>query len=164
MLNLKEALSKYNAYDAQVWTKEYFDEFSGGFNVYHIDHDFSETGGGGEAEIKVGKMLAKYNGKQVEFLPEGNKKEPDMKFDGQTWEVKYINNANIKTIRGYIEHARRKKADNGIFYWDSTEKIDYLRTAVESEVGKMRKLGRISEVPDIYYMDNRGLLRLMWKK
>ena len=161
---IKEAKAKYNAYDAQIWTKEYFDELSGGFNVYHIDHEFSETGGGGEAEKAVGKLLAKYNGKQVEFLPEGNKKMPDMKFDGQTWEVKFINDVNVKTIRGYIEHARRKNADNGIFYWDNAGKIGDLRYALERELGKMSKLGRIGEVPDVYYMDKSGLLKLLWKK
>ena len=161
---IRQARAKYDSYDTQFWTKEYFDEISGGYNVYHVGHEFSETGGGGEAEIRVGKILAKYNSKQVEFLPEGDKKQPDYKFDEQTWEVKYINDANVKTIRGYIEHARRKKANNSIFYWDNTEKIEYLRIAVESEVGKMRKLGRINEVPDIYYINKSGLLKLLWKK
>ena len=53
----------------------------------------------------------------------------DLRFDNKTWEIKYINNSNIKTIRGYIEHTRKKKADNGIFYWDSTDKIDFLKAA-----------------------------------
>ena len=88
----------------------------------------------------------------------------DERFDGQTWEIKYINNANIKTIRGYIELTRRKGADNSIFYWDGIEKIDLLRAAVQSETGKMHKLGRIDEIPDIYYMDKSGLLKLLWKK
>jgi hypothetical protein len=39
-------------------------------------------------------MLAKYNGKQVEFLPENNYKSPDIKFDNQKWDIKYISTAN----------------------------------------------------------------------
>ena len=161
---IEEAKAKYDSYDNNVWIKAGFDENSGGFNVYHIEHDFSETGGGGDAEKKVGEILAKNNGKQVEFLPEGKRMTPDLYFDGQTWEVKYINDANVKTIRGYIEHARRKKSDNGIFYWDFTEKLEHLRSAIVCEVGKFRKLGRIREMPDIYYIDKSGLLKLLWEK
>ena len=84
---IKAALQKYNSYGKE-WEKAYFDEFSGGYNVYHEEHNFSKKGGGGKAEKIVGKMLAKYNGKQVEFLPEGEKKSPDVKFDEQTWDIK----------------------------------------------------------------------------
>ena len=160
---LKAAKEKYNSYGSE-WEKVYFDKFSAGYNVYHKAHQFAPTDDGGNAEKTVGKMLAKHNGKQVEFMPEGETMSADVRFDGQTWEIKYINNANIKTIRGYIELTRRKGADNSIFYWDGIEKIDLLRAAVQSETGKMHKLGRIDEIPDIYYMDKSGLLKLLWKK
>ena len=162
--HIREAWAKYSAYDERIWTKEYFDEFSGGFNVYHKKHQFATTDGGGDAEKTVGILLAKKNAKQVEFLPEGGEMAADLWFDCQTWEIKYINNANVKTIRWYIENIRAKKAKNGIFYWDKTEKIECLRAAVASEAGKLKKMGRIDEMPDIYYMDNEGLLKLLWKK
>ena len=95
---IKAALQKYNSYGCE-WEKAYFDEFSGGYNVYHEEHQFTSAGGGGEAEKIVGKMLAKYNGKQVEFLPEGDTKSPDVKFDEQTWDIKTISKANEETIR-----------------------------------------------------------------
>jgi hypothetical protein len=72
----KAATEKYNSYDSSDWEEAYFDKYSGGFNVYHKSHQFSNVNGGGEAEKTVGKILAKNNGKQVEFLPEGNKKKP----------------------------------------------------------------------------------------
>ncbi|MDR1273630.1 MAG: hypothetical protein LBK12_03675 [Odoribacteraceae bacterium] len=79
---LKEAKLKYNAYDSEDWTKAYFDEISCGFNVYHKEHNFSKKGGDGDAEKIVGKMLAKYHEKQVEFLPENSyRKSPDINFD-----------------------------------------------------------------------------------
>ena len=163
MESLKEALSKYNAYDTQVWTKEYFDKFSGGFNVYHREHNFSKKGGGGDAEKIVGRMLAKYNGKQVEFLPEGGlKKSPDINFDNQTWDIKLIDNANEETIRKAIRDAR--KAKNAIFYWNENSKLEDLKNAVIREVGRMRKNNRINEMPDIYYLDTSKLLRTVWKK
>jgi hypothetical protein len=69
----KAAAGKYNAY-GEEWEKAYFDEYSGGYNVYHKDHKFTATGGG-EAEIIVGKLLAKHNGKQVEFFSGRMKKK-----------------------------------------------------------------------------------------
>jgi hypothetical protein len=161
---LKEAKLKYNAYDPEDWTKAYFDKISGGFNVYHKDHNFSKKGGGGKAEKIVGKMLARHNAKQVEFLPEsGYQKSPDINFDTQTWDIKYIDNANIKTIRSYIEIIRRKECQ-GIFYWEKEEKIQDLKSAMESEIGKLSKLGRMSEMPDIYYMNKNKILTLLWGK
>ena len=87
---IQDALKKYNSYGDE-WEKVYFDEFSGGFNVYHEKHQFTPIGGGGDAEKKVGKMLAKYNGKQVEFLAEGDKKSADLFFDNKKWDIKFPN-------------------------------------------------------------------------
>ena len=85
----KAALQTYHSYGSE-WEKAYFDKLSSGYNVYHVKHNFAKKGGGGKAEKIVGEMLAKYNDKQVEFLPEGGKKSPDVKFDMQTWDIKYI--------------------------------------------------------------------------
>jgi len=85
---IKEAREKYDSYGNE-WEKAFFDEKSGGFNVYHKNHQFATTDGGGDAEK---------------------------------------------------------------------------REAITREVGKMLKLGRIGEMPDIYYMNKRGLLKLFWKK
>ena len=156
------ALQKYNSYGSE-WKKAYFDKYSAGYNVYHKDHKFSQTGGGGEAEMIVGEMLAKFNGKQVEFLPEGDKKSADIRFDNRTWDIKYIDNANDETIRTYIRDAR--KADNAIFYWSyEKDKLEELRKAIIREVGRMQKMNRLNEMPDIHYMDKFGLLKLAWKK
>jgi hypothetical protein len=156
----KEALQKYNSY-GDDWEKAYFDKYSDGFNVCHRDHKFTKTGGGGEAEKAVGKMLAKYNGKQVEFLPEGNKKGPDVSFDNKKWDIKYIDQANEGTIRKYLLDAR--KADNAIFYWNTNEKFNDLNNAAKREIGRLLK-GQINGLPDIYYMDKNGLLKLLWEK
>jgi hypothetical protein len=158
---LKASLSKYNGYNSD-WNKAYFDEISGGFNVYHKYHQFAPAEGGGEAEKIVGKMLAKYNGKQVEFLPEGKKKSPDINFDNQTWDIKFIDNANEETIRNYIKDAR--KAGNAIFYWNENDKLEKLKRAIERSVGYFRSKNALETMPDIYYMDKNGLLKLIWKK
>jgi hypothetical protein len=155
---IKTALFKYYSYDAD-WEKAYFDPQSGGYNVYHKRHQFSQVKGGGNAEKIVGKMLADV-GKQVEFLPEGGKKSPDCKFDNQTWDIKFIENANEDTIRIYIKDAR--KADNAIFYYTSNKYL-LLQNAVIREVGKFTQENRINELPNIYFIDN-GDLKLFWKK
>ncbi|MDR1884238.1 MAG: hypothetical protein LBR26_15880 [Prevotella sp.] len=159
---LKEVISKYNFYGVE-WEKAYFDEISGGFNVYHKEHNFSKKGGGGDAEKTVGEMLAKYNGKQVVFLPESSyRKGPDLNFDNQTWDIKFIDNANEETIRNYIKDAR--KAKNAIFYWNENDKLEKLKKAVERSVGYFKSKNALETMPDIYCMDKNGLLKLIWKK
>ena len=64
-------------------------------------------------------MLA-IHGKHVEFLPEGWKQLPDIRFDGKTCDIQYIDNSNEETIRAAIRDAR--KADNAFFF--SQKKIN----------------------------------------
>ena len=144
-----------------MWEKAYFDKASGGFNVYHKKHKFSEIGGGGAAEKMVGKLLAKFNGKQVEFLPETWRQQPDVSFDGKTWDIKYIDNANEETIRAAIRDAR--KADNAIFYFENENKSVLLSNAIQREVGRYLR-GQTGRLPDIYGIDRGGFLKLLWEK
>ncbi|GHT47448.1 hypothetical protein AGMMS49965_25510 [Bacteroidia bacterium] len=157
------AREKYDSYDPSCWTKAYFDYDSGGFNVYHKDHQFTPTGGGGEAEKIVGLLLAKHNGKQVEFLPEQGFgcPVPDLGFDEQTWDVKSIGKAKEDTIRKHIKDAR--KANNALFYF-TNDKYDELISAVNREVGYLEKSNRLSIMPNIYYMNKQGILTLIWHK
>jgi hypothetical protein len=157
-----DALQKYNSYNDDEWEKAYFDEVSGGFNVYHKKHHFAKKGGGGNAEKIVGKMLAKYNGKQVEFLPEGEVKSPDVAFDNQTWDIKYVENAAEHRMRNTIREAR--KADNAIFYFQSDSQYDTLISSIRREVGKFMNNNQIDQLPDIYYINKNGLLELLWEK
>ena len=160
---LKKSLLKYNSYDSQTWEKVYFDKFSGGFNVYHKKHNFAKKGGGGNAEMIVGKMLAKNNGKQVEFLKESSfRKSPDIKFDSKTWDIKLINNANEETIRNYIKDAR--KAENAIFYWDKNDKLEDLKSAVTRSIGYFKSQSKLDSMPDIYYMSKDGILKSIFVK
>jgi hypothetical protein len=160
---LKEAKAKYDAYNSEDWTKIYFDKFSGGFNVYHKEHKFSANGGGGDAEKTVGEMLAKYNGKQVEFLPEsGYQKSPDIKFDGKTWDIKYIEHANEETMRTYIKDSR--KANSAIFYWNKGDKLELLEMAIQRSIGYFTSKNKLNTMPDIYCMDKSGWLKLLWEK
>ena len=153
---IKVTRAKFESYSID-WEKAYFDEKSGGFNVYHKDHKFSDTGGGGNAEKIVGKMLAN-QGKHVEFLPEGWKKLPDLRFDGKTWDIKYIDNSNEETIRAAIRDAR--KADNAIFYFTKESQYQLLKNASDREIGRFVK-GQTRSIPDIFYFDKEGIIRLI---
>jgi len=157
---IKAAIQKYNSYGSE-WEKAYFDELSGGFNVYHKEHQFASTGGGGEAEKIVGKMLAKL-GKQVEFLPEGGNKSADLLFDNQTWDIKYIEKASEHRMRDAILDSR--KADNAMFYFVSDSQFVKLMSAIYREVGNFLKKNKINQLPNIYYMDKNGFLKLLWEK
>ena len=158
--DIKAARAKFDSYGSE-WEKAYFDEKSGGFNVYHKDHKFSKIGGGGEAEKIVGKILARNEGKQIEFLPEGEEPLPDVKFDNKTWDIKYIDHSNEDTIRATIKNAR--KADNAIYYFKQEGKYQLLKNATDREVGRFLKR-QTSTLPDIYFIDKHGFLKLFWKK
>lgn len=162
------ARTKFESYDDN-WEKEYFNPNNGGFNVYHKKHQFSDvkadgvTMSGGQAEKHVGRLLADKYAKQVEFLPENGDgiSKPDIRFDNQTWDVKYISAANENTIRKYIENAR--KAECAIFYWDKGNKLEELKNAVTRTIGKYVKKGELSTIPSIFYINKDGLLQCIFK-
>lgn len=116
---------------------------------------------GGEAEKHVGRLLADFAAKQVEFLQENGNgtAKPDIHFDNRTWDVKYISTAKENTIRTYYKEAR--KADAVIFYSERGRDIDIL-SAVNRERGRYASLGRdISELPKVYAMNENGIIRLL---
>ena len=167
MKNIEEGFVHYASHSrvyeyGSDWTPVLFSCVNGGYNVYHKDHNFSKHGGGGYAEKVVGMVLAVEAGKQVEFLPEKalGVKHPDLQFDGQTWDVKYINDANCDTIRKYIRNGR--KADNVIFCWSpSCNKVDLVKEATRRSLGRAVKGG--GYIPDIYYLNNFRTLMALYK-
>lgn len=158
---IQESWRKYNTYDLKYWERKYFNEETGGFNVYHKKHQFTETSGGAKAERIVGKILADL-GKQVEFLAENgaSSKKPDIRFDEQTWDIKSIIKANEDTIRQYIKDAR--KAQNVIFYSGDFVKTDQIKSAIEREIGRYKSMNRdISILPNIYMINKERELILI---
>ena len=151
----KAAMQKYNSYGSE-WKKAYFDKFSGGYNVYHKDHNFSNTGG--KYEKEVGVLLAKA-GKQIEFLSEkGQKtKHPDFYFDKQTWDVKSIIAYTSSSIMDSIWNG--KKANNVIFYFTNGINMNILKEGYKRAYGRFSKLGKLDSVPTIYYIDENNSLK-----
>ncbi len=166
-LYINESRHLYQAY-SEEWERAYFDEISGGYNVYHRKHQFATkiaqgaTLSGGEAEKKVGRLLA-MNGKRVEFQAEGTeykKKCADLRFDGKEWDVKYIELSNESTIRTYIEDAR--KADCVIFYAGGNDRYDSIASALSRERGKYKSSpDKLRELPQVYVIRDNGTLTLI---
>jgi len=163
IITMKKELSTY-ASDSRLhqygsdWMPILHSIQNGGYNIYHKDHNFSKQGNGGYAEKVVGMVLAVINGRQVEFLPEKPRegKCPDLQFDGYTWDVKFINEANEETIRKCIRNGR--KAHRVLFYWHSnTNKLEILKSATARELGNSIKRGE--PFSGIYYLNAEGLLQ-----
>ena len=163
--DISKSRALFDGYDKNIWTKEsFFDENSGGYYVSHKDHNFEKEGEGGKAELIVGEMLAR-KGKRVEFLAEVHgKSNPDMMFDGVTWDVKFAQKANGETLRKYIKDA--SKADNAIFFFGEAEKekIKELQTAINRQVGHYRKEGKLYKMPNVYIIGSDGKMRRLYKK
>ena len=165
---VESSKATYNNY-SDDWIKAYFNEKTGGFNVYHKQHQFSKTKAkgasmtGGEAEKYVGRIMAD-KGEQVEFLAENgkNKGKPDLHFSAKTWDVKYISMANKNTIRQYYKDAR--KAECVIFFSDVSDRSDDIIAAVNRENGRYKSLGRDTrKLPDVYVLKSNGDLELIIK-
>ena len=109
---------QYQQYD-ENWRRMFFEPLNGGYVVCHVEHQYTPNKGGGNAEIKVAYLLAHVSGKEVEILPENGqgKKLPDLRFDGYTWDVKKIDEANEGSIDTIIRDT--KKAERIIFYWEN---------------------------------------------
>ena len=154
------SLKKFLDYDAD-WQKELWITDNAGYNVYHKNHQFHPKSG--HIEKSIGKELAMMQAKQIEFLPEQGAgiSKPDLKFDDKTWDIKWIDDANVTTIRTYIKEAR--KADNVIFYF-SKDKLNELHEAINRTVGHFKKNGQLHELPDIYYYVEKGKIKLLWRK
>ena len=153
---LKESLLKYDSYDSETWTKACFDKVSGGFNVYHREHNFSSIGG--KYEKIVGKLLAK-EGKQIEFLSEkGQKiKHPDIHFDSQTWDIKCIISYTSGSIMDSIWNG--KKANNVIFYFTNGINLNIIKEGYKRAHGRFLKLDKLDMIPTVYYIDENNCLK-----
>ena len=174
---IQESNKIYDSY-REDWEKVFFDENTGGYNVYHKKHQFSETTPkdtnnkrikgaitGGAAEKIVGENLARKYGERVEFCAENgkNKNKPDLLFGGYSWDVKYCEFANDSTLRSAFKNAR--KADRVIFYSPNiVAKLKSIDSIIERELGNYRKQSKsINELPDVYTMGSNGELRLYRK-
>jgi hypothetical protein len=188
MDKITENKKKYDSYTAPDWIQITYYEDTGGYIITHaMRTKHSNKSIGIRAEKKVNEMLAR-KGEQILMLPDNVFDEidkiiidgktyrtllhfdgkarlrgyPDEFFRGKTWDIKSINEANVETIRSYIKEAR--KADNVIFFWDNSSKLEELKEAVVRSTGYFKKQNQLSTMPDVYFIDKDGCLYPIWKK
>ena len=126
--NVRAAMAKYNAYDSDVWKKDYFDKVTGGYmvtdrrRIQHAQSSKNETEKF-QKEYEQALVFAK-NGHCIEFLKEGSRVSlPDVKFDGVLGDLKRTSSHN--NIANYAKKAiREQNAEIVLFQFDNeTEKI-----------------------------------------
>jgi hypothetical protein len=121
---LKEAKTKYNSYNTDDWVKAGFDEFSGGYKVYHKLHQFDPTIGKfgiprGDYEKKASEVLSKYGMNVVlesEIMGKGIK-TPDGLLNGVLFEIKGIESVSIRNIKDRISEAGKQGVEVVVLYY-----------------------------------------------
>gem|GEM_PF-1819376 len=120
---LKAAKEKYNSYNTSDWIRAGFDEFSGGYRVYHKKHQFDPTIGKfgiprGDYEKIASKVLAKY-GMSVELWSEapGEDKIPDGLLNGVRFDIKGVEGIGDRIIKSKISEASKQGAETVVLYY-----------------------------------------------
>ena len=105
---IRQARAKYDAYDRNVWKRDYFDEDTGGYVITHKGHRFDIINGVYELETAI--TLAK-NGYFVEMMNEPLRiLQYDMKVNGFPSEIKVMSgfrNIHRRAVEADEQGARR---------------------------------------------------------
>lgn len=128
---LKEAKAKYNSYNADDWIKAGFDEFSGGYRVYHKNHNFDPTIGifdipRGDYEKKASDILVKYGMSVVleSEIAEDWIKTPDGLLNGVKFDIKGIEGSSHRIIKEAISKSSKQGAEITVFYFHDKNMFD----------------------------------------
>ena len=137
---LKEAVKKYNSYNTNDWIKAGFDEFSGGYRVYHKEHQFDPTIGKfgiprGDYEKNASKVLSKYGMSVVlhSEKPEYETKIPDGLLNGIMFDIKGIEGKSSRIVKDKIFEASKQGAEIVVLYYHDKNlfDIDFVRGGYE---------------------------------
>jgi hypothetical protein len=128
---LKEAKIKYDSYSTDDWVKAGFDEFSGGYCVYHKNHLFDPTIGKfgiprGDYEKNSTKVLMNY-GMDVVLNSEMSKKgikTPDGLLNGLLFDIKGVEGESNRIIKDKISEASNQGAEIVVLYFHDTGMFD----------------------------------------
>jgi hypothetical protein len=128
---LKAAKAKYDSYNSKDWTKAGFDEFSGGYRIYHKDHQFDPTIGKfgiprGDYEKNAADVLAKYGMDVVldSEMSEKGIKTPDGLLNGVLFDIKGIEGKSKRVIKDKISEASGQGAETVVLYFHDTGMFD----------------------------------------
>jgi hypothetical protein len=137
---LKEAKIKYDSYSTDDWVKAGFDDFSGGYKVYHKDHFFDPTIGKfniprGDYEKNASEVLAKY-GMSVVLRSEKQEygvKTPDGLLNGILFDIKGIEGNSHRIIKDVISKSSKQGVEITVLYFHdkSMFDMDFIRESYE---------------------------------
>jgi hypothetical protein len=129
---LKEAKEKYNSYNTDEWILAGFDEFSGGYMVYHTEYQFDPTIGifgipRGDYEKNSASVLMGYGMSIVlnsEISELENVKKPDGLLNGVLFDIKGIEGKSNRLIKDKISEASKQGAEIVVLYFHDADMYD----------------------------------------
>ncbi len=127
---IQSSYEKYNSYDLDVWSLEFFDEESGGYVVVdlgRIEHSEKSKNEGGkyEKEFNMAKVYAK-NGNQMEMMREASREtRHDVNINGIPAEMKKITGTN-NIVKAASKAVNRQNARVVLFQFDTMSERVYL--------------------------------------
>jgi hypothetical protein len=151
---LKAAKTKYNSYNTDDWVQAEFDEFSGGYRVYHKLHQFDPTIGKfgiprGDYEKNASKVLSKY-GMSVALDSEISKrgiKTADGLLNGVLFDVKGVEGKSSRIVKDKISEASKQGAETVVLYYHDKNMFDinfvrdgYEKYLVNSKSKRVKKV------------------------
>ena len=151
---LKQSKEKYKSYSTNDWVRERFDEFSGGYIVYHKDHQFDPTIGKfgiprGDYEKNASKVLAIY-GKRVVLeseISEDYVKTPDGLLNEVKFDIKGIEGDGNRVIKNAISKASKQGAEITVLYFHDKNMfdIDFVREGYKEyiEISKSKRIKKV---------------------
>ena len=162
---VKEAREKYNSYNTIDWIQAGFDEFSGGYMVYHKDHFFDPTIGKfgiprGDYERNASKVLVKY-GKRVVLCSEKQEyreKTPDGLLNGILFDIKGIEGIGKNNIINNLKSANKKGVESIVFYFHD-KKLFSEKQLIESYQFYLRN-SKSKRIQQVYYIVDKKLYLL----
>ena len=134
--HIKAARVKYDSYDTVDWEKAGFDEFSGGYMVYHREHRFDPSIGKfgiprGDYEKNASEVLVKYGMSVIleSEISEDGIKTPDGLLNDALFDIKGIEGKSKRIIKDKISEASKQGVEIAVLYFhdESMFNVDFVR-------------------------------------
>ena len=164
---IEEARARFNSYHTDEWEKSYFDEYSGGYCVYHKEHKFDPKKGKfgisrGEYEKRASEILAKH-GMRVVLGPEPSgdeNKKADGFLNGRVFDIKSRENIfeNSDKVKRKISEASKQKAEIIVFYFHDKNMFD--KDIIIEGYGKYLKNSKSKRIQKVYCVVEKRLYRM----
>jgi hypothetical protein len=159
---IKEAKAQYNAYDSNTWIKAGFDEYSGGYCVYHKEHQFDPTIGKfgiprGDYEKKSASVLMGYGMSVIleSEIREKGVKTPDGLLNGILFDIKGIESESIRNIKNRISEASKQGVDIVVLYFHDS--VLFNKDLVKEGYGKYLTNSRSKRIKKVYCIAGKYL-------